>query len=128
MNRIISVRGGRAPSRKHARSLQDLVRFPQLGLLLLELLDPGGGIGRDTGLGAGIDLVTALPQPQRLRAYPEQPGHVTDREHPQRPLTHLRRILPGHRVPSLLEERNESQADSPRLLPCALRKKRLALP
>ncbi|WP_344003818.1 Atu4866 domain-containing protein, partial [Microbacterium paludicola] len=34
------------------------------------------------------------------------------REHPQRPLTHLRRILPVHRVPSLLEERNESQADS----------------
>ncbi|SIS11645.1 Recombinase zinc beta ribbon domain-containing protein, partial [Microbacterium sp. RURRCA19A] len=31
---------------------------------------------------------------------------------PQRPLTHLRRVLPVHRVPSLLEERNESQADS----------------
>src|SRR5690606_39384237 len=27
-------------------------------------------------------------------------------------LTHLRRVLPVHRVPSLLEERNESQADS----------------
>ena len=36
------------------------------------------------------------------------------REHPQRPLTHLRRVLPVHRVPSLLEERNESQADSDR--------------
>src|SRR5690606_31398921 len=66
----------------------------------------------------------ALPQPQRLRAHPQQPGHMPDRahqvrvlrprlrEHPQRTLTHLRRVLPVHRVPSLLEERNESQADS----------------
>ena len=27
MNRVMSVRGGRAPSRKHARSLEDLVAF-----------------------------------------------------------------------------------------------------
>ena len=76
------------------------------------------------GLHPRVDLVAALPQSQRLRAHPEQPGHMPDsahyrrvrrprlREHPQRPLTHLRRILPVHRVPSLLKERNESQADS----------------
>lgn len=61
---------------------------------------------------------------QGLRAHAQQSSDMTERahhvrvrrprlrEHPQRPLTHLRRILPVHRVPSLLEERNESQADS----------------
>lgn len=63
MNRIISVRGGRAPSRKHARSLEDLIRLPQLRDLLLQLLDPRRRVSRDTGLGTGVDLVAALPQP-----------------------------------------------------------------
>ncbi|WP_228799441.1 hypothetical protein, partial [Nocardia cyriacigeorgica] len=33
-------------------------------------------------------------------------------EHPQRALAHLGRVLLVHRVPSLLQERNETQADS----------------
>ncbi len=33
-------------------------------------------------------------------------------EHPKRTITHLGRVLLIHRFPSLLEERNESQADS----------------
>src|SRR5690606_28929304 len=78
----------------------------------------------DAGLHSGIDLSPTLPEPQRLGTHAQQPSDVTERthhvrvrrprlrEHPERPLAHLRQILPVHRVPSLLEERNESQADS----------------
>src|SRR3546814_342354 len=110
---------------KHTRSLEDLVSLPQLRDLLLQAFDLRSRFGRDAGLHPGVDLVAALPQPQRLRAHAQKARDVTHSahhrrmrrprlcEHPQRPLTHLRRILPVHRVPSLLEERNESQADSP---------------
>ena len=79
MNRIISVRGGRAPSRKDARSPEDLVRLPQLRDLLLQPLDLRRRIRRQPGLHARVDLEAALPEAQCLRAHPEQPGDVTDR-------------------------------------------------
>ena len=65
---------GRAPSRKHARSLENLVRLPQLRDLPLKLLDPRGRLARDPLLGARIHLGLTLPQPQRFGLIPSSPA------------------------------------------------------
>jgi CubicO group peptidase (beta-lactamase class C family) len=81
-------------------SLEDITLHPQLGVLPLQVLEPGPLIDREAFLLAALDAVTVHPVAQRPRVDPKVPGHLSDRlprlaHDPDSALTELRVVLPS---------------------------------
>src|SRR5215217_1865499 len=80
MNITASARSGRAPARKGARRLQDLVRAPQLTILTLELREPLAlGTRQPIATRARVRLGLTDPRPQRLAMHAEITRDMRDR-------------------------------------------------
>src|SRR5207249_7333619 len=77
MKRVISG-ADRAPGRKHARLLEDLVRLAEFPVLFLELGDALPFVRGGSRAGPAVDLGLADPVAERLWADVELPGDAGD--------------------------------------------------
>src|SRR3954467_12217553 len=106
MNAIMAFAGGWAPLGKKSPPLaQDLVGLPQLPVLPLQGLQPGGHLGRHTGRTSAVTLRLLQPFIERLPGAADFGGNRDDRRpsrrvlalmiqhQPNRAFTHLGRKL-----------------------------------